>query len=372
MQLSKIAFLDLKSTCGQYRDELVAAATRVIDVGWFIHGKEHEGFEQEFTFYCGTSACVGVANGLDALILALRGWKELGRIKEGDEIIVPANTFIASILAVTENRLVPVLVEPDPRTYNLDPSRIAAALTVRTRAILPVHLYGRLAPMPEIMAFARSHELLVLEDAAQAHGASLQGRRAGAWGDAAGFSFYPGKNLGALGDAGALVTSDPELAQTVRALRNYGSHVKYENLYQGLNSRLDEMQAAFLRVKLRYLDAETERRREIARRYCVGIRHPKVILPILPDDDEMHVWHLFVVRVPERESFVRHLREAGVNTVIHYPIPPHRQTCYPTLAANSLPITEAIHREVVSLPMSPVHSDAEIDQVITAVNAWSV
>lgn len=367
---STIPFLSLKDVNAPHRDELVAAAIRVIDGGWFIHGKEHEAFEREFAAYCGVPDCVGVANGLDALTLALRAWKEMGKLQEGDEVLVPANTYIASILAVTENRLIPVLIEPDLATYNLDDARLAAALTPRTRVILPVHLYGQLAPMREIMAFARAHKLLVLEDCAQAHGATIEGRRAGAWGDAAGFSFYPGKNLGALGDAGALTTVDPELAKTVRALRNYGSHVKYQNLYQGPNSRLDEIQAAFLRVKLPHLDAETERRRAIARRYRDGIRHPSVTLPAVTAGEAAHVWHLFVVRVPDRADFVRHLTAAGVNTVIHYPIPPHQQEAYRAWSTQSLPVTEAIHREVVSLPMSPAHTDAEVDHVIASVNAW--
>lgn len=367
-----IPFLSLKDVNAPHRDELVAAAIRVIDGGWFIHGKEHEAFEREYAAYCGAPECVGVANGLDALALALLGWKELGRIHEGDEVLVPANTYIASILAITENRLVPVLVEPDPATYNLDPSRLTAALTSRTRAILPVHLYGQLAPMTEIMAFARARNLLVLEDCAQAHGATFDGCRAGAWGDAAGHSFYPGKNLGALGDGGALTTGDPELAQTMRALRNYGSHVKYHNLHQGPNSRLDEMQAAFLRVKLPHLDTETERRRAISRRYRAGIRHPHVVLPIAPLGEAAHVWHLFVVRVPDRDGFVRHLQQSGVGTVVHYPIPPHQQAAYKEWAGLSLHITEAIHREVVSLPMSPAHTDEQIYTVITAVNAWAV
>ncbi|MFZ5494496.1 MAG: DegT/DnrJ/EryC1/StrS family aminotransferase [Verrucomicrobiota bacterium] len=366
----KVPFLDLKKINEVYRDELVAAATRVIDSGWYIHGQEHAAFEQEFVAYCGMPFCMGVANGLDALTLTLRAWKVLGRLKEGDEVLVPANTYIASVLAVSENRLVPVLVEPDPRSYNLDPTRLAAALTVRTRAVLPVHLYGQIASMSEIMTFARQHGLLVLEDVAQAHGAKVDGRQAGAWGHAAGFSFYPGKNLGALGDAGAIVTADPELAKALQALRNYGSHVKYQNIYQGPNSRLDEIQAALLRVKLRYLDAETSRRREVARQYLAGIRHPAVALPQVLAGEESHVWHLFVVRVPDRAAFVAHLTGRGVQTVIHYPIPVHHQQCYPHLRDLQLPITEAIHREVVSLPISPVMTSGQVAQVIEAVNSF--
>jgi dTDP-4-amino-4,6-dideoxygalactose transaminase len=365
-----IPFLSLKDVNAAHRDELIAAAIRVIDSGWYIHGKEHEAFEHEFATYCGTSHCVGVANGLDALTLALRAWKELGRIREGDEVLVPANTYIASILAITENRLVPVLVEPDPATYNLDPSRLLPALTPRTRVILPVHLYGQLAPMREIMAFAQVHGLLVLEDCAQAHGAIVDGKKAGAWGDAAGFSFYPGKNLGALGDAGALVTSSAELDKTVSAIRNYGSHVKYNNMYQGPNSRLDEIQAAFLRVKLRQLDVETAHRQKIAKKYRAEITNPAVVIPKVVNGEASHVWHLFVVRVANREGFIQHLTKAGIATVIHYPIPPHRQACYPELASCQLPITEAIHREVVSLPISPVHTALEVSEVINCVNNW--
>jgi dTDP-4-amino-4,6-dideoxygalactose transaminase len=365
-----IPFLSLKDVNAAHRDELVAAAIRVIDSGWYIHGKEHEAFEHEFAAYCGAAHCVGVANGLDALTLAFRAWKELGRIKEGDEVIVPANTYIASILAITENRLVPVLVEPDQLTYNLDPSRLFAALTPRTRVILPVHLYGQLAPMREIMAFANTHGLLVLEDCAQAHGAFVEGKKAGNWGDAAGFSFYPGKNLGALGDAGALITSDNELAQAVRALRNYGSHVKYNNLYQGPNSRLDEIQAAFLRVKLRHLDTETARRREIAQHYRNRITNRRVALPTVFDGDRSHAWHLFVVRVENRDGFIQHLTRSGIATVIHYPIPPHLQACYPELGCYKLPITEAMHREVVSLPISPLLTEVDALHVVASVNAW--
>lgn len=367
-----IPFLDLKSLNGAYREELIAAATRVIDSGWYIHGAEHQAFEQEFAAWCGGGECLGIANGLDALTLVLRAWKEMGVLKTGDEVIVPANTYIASVLAITENQLKPVLVEPEALTYNLAPPLLAAALTPRTKAILVVHLYGQLADMAPIMAFARKHGLKVLEDCAQAHGAHVGGRRAGLWGDAAGFSFYPGKNLGALGDGGAMITTDAELAKTVRALRNYGSHVKYQNLFQGPNSRLDEIQAAFLRVKLRHLDSETLRRQEIARRYRRDITNPKVALPHVAQGEESHVWHLFVVRVQSREAFVAHLTSRGVQTVIHYPIPPHKQEAYKDFNHLSLPLTEAIHREVVSLPISPVMTEEQIKAVIYAVNSWSL
>ena len=258
-----IDFLNLKSVNSRYRAELIDAAVRVIDSGWYIQGKEHQLFQEEFAAYCGTRHCIGVANGLDALILALRAWKELGKLREGDEVIVPSNTYIASILAISDNRLVPILVEPDAASYNLCPKKIEVAITRKTKAILPVHLYGQLADMPAIIEIAKRHQLLVLEDAAQAHGASLNGQKAGSWGDAAGFSFYPGKNLGALGDAGAITTDDDELAQTIRILGNYGSEKKYHNAYKGVNSRLDEMQAAMLRIKLGHLDKDTEKRKNV-------------------------------------------------------------------------------------------------------------
>ncbi|MBU2249587.1 MAG: DegT/DnrJ/EryC1/StrS family aminotransferase, partial [Gammaproteobacteria bacterium] len=346
-----IPFLDLKAINAQYRDELVEAAARVIDSGWYIQGTEVKAFEQEFAEYCGTKHCIGVANGLDALTLTLRAWKELGKLKEGDEVIVPANTYIASILAITENRLVPVLVEPDIATYNICPINAEAAVTEKTRAILPVHLYGQMADMPAIMDIAKRHNLLVLEDSAQAHGASINGIKAGNWGHASGFSFYPGKNLGALGDAGAITTSDDELAQTIRALGNYGSHKKYENLYQGVNSRLDEMQAAMLRVKLRHLDVEIALRRKVAAAYIAGINNSAITLPIEHstlniERYESHVWHLFVIRTEHRDQLQVYLRENEVQILIHYPIAPHAQEAYANKFNDyELPITERIHSQ---------------------------
>ncbi|MBE0448559.1 MAG: DegT/DnrJ/EryC1/StrS family aminotransferase [Actinobacteria bacterium] len=369
-----ISFLDLKAINAQYRDELVAAATRVIDSGWYIHGTEVKSFEQEFAAYCGTEHCIGVANGLDALTLVLRAWKELGKLNEGDEVIVPANTYIASILAITENRLKPVLVEPDPQSYNIDPANIRVALTEKTKAIVAVHLYGQLAAMPEIMAIAEEHNLLVLEDSAQAHGAEANGKKSGNWGNASGFSFYPGKNLGALGDAGAVTTSNAELAQTIRALGNYGSERKYENLYQGVNSRLDEMQAALLRVKLKHLDSETLRRREIATTYALGINNPEIQLPVSADVSanalSYHAFHLFVVRTHNRIALQQHLLDAGIQIMIHYPVPPHQQQAYQNWRSQSLPVTEAIHNEVLSLPISPVMPVAQVQQVIAACNSY--
>lgn len=366
----KVPFLDLQAINARQREALSGAMTRVLDVGWYVHGTEHAAFEREFAAYCGTPECIGVANGLDAMILVLRAWKEQGVLREGDEVIVPANTYIASILAITENRLTPVLVEPDPRTYNLDPDRLAAALTPRTKAILVVHLYGRAADMTRICAFAAQHGLKVLGDVAQAHGAVHADRPVGAWGDAAAFSFYPGKNLGALGDAGAVTTADAGLAQLLRTLRNYGSQKKYHNQYQGPNSRLDELQAAILRVKLPLLAADNARRREIAGRYAREIKHPHVALPTMPAEAESHVWHVFTVRVPDRAAFQRHLADGGVETMIHYPVAPHHQPALAMLRELHLPVTEAIHREIISLPLSPVMKESEVAHVIGCVNAF--
>ncbi|ABX50191.1 Glutamine--scyllo-inositol transaminase [Shewanella baltica OS625] len=365
-----INFLDLKAINNQYQQELKEACARVIDSGWYIMGNELAQFETEFAAYCGTKHSIGVANGLDALILTLRAWKVLGKLQAGDEVIVQANTYIASVLAITENDLVPVLVEPNPGSYNLDPETLAAAITPKTKVILPVHLYGQLSPMPEIMAIACAHNLLVLEDCAQSHGAEINGKRAGNWGDAAGFSFYPGKNLGALGDAGAITTNDDELAQTLKALRNYGSHKKYENLYQGVNSRLDEIQAAMLRVKLRHLDSETARRQHIAQTYRTNISNPLITLPQV-NEELAHVWHLFVVSCEQREVLQQFLASRGIQTLIHYPIPPHKQHAYSHYADLQLPLTELIHQQVLSIPLDPTMSDAAVKQVIAAMNEFA-
>ncbi len=364
-----INFLDLKAINSRYQQELKDACARVIDSGWYIMGNELSQFETEFAAYCGSKHAIGVANGLDALILVLRAWKELGKLKAGDEVIVQANTYIASVLAITENDLVPILVEPNTDTYNLDPESVKAAITPKTRAILPVHLYGQLSPMSELMAIAKKHGLLVLEDCAQAHGAEVKGKRAGNWGDAAGFSFYPGKNLGALGDAGAVTTNDDELAQTLKALRNYGSHKKYENLYQGVNSRLDEIQAAMLRVKLRHLTTETVRRQQIAKSYRCNISNPLIILPQV-EEESAHVWHLFVVRCEMREALHKHLSERGIQTLIHYPIPPHKQQAYSAYVNMSLPFTEMLHQQVLSIPLDPTIADEQIASIIAAMNEF--
>lgn len=370
-----IPFLDLKNINSQYRAELIEACTRVIDSGWYIGGNELAQFEKNFAKYCGVKFAIGVANGLDALILTLRAWKELGKLNDGDEVIVPSNTYIASILAITANNLTPVLVEPDINTYNIDPSKIEGAITPKTKVILPVHLYGQLAEMPAIMAIANKYNLLVLEDSAQSHSAEIKGIKAGNWGDASGFSFYPGKNLGALGDAGAVTTNNEELAQMLRALRNYGSHEKYKNLVPGVNSRLDEIQAAMLDIKLKYLDQEITHRRKIAQLYLQYIVNPLIKLPLAEKNAEeykQHVWHLFVIRTEHREALQKYLAEQGVQTLIHYPIPPHKQQAYKEWNDLSYPVSEQIHAEVMSLPIGPTLSVEEAEKVIQICNNFKV
>lgn len=360
-----IPFLDLKLVNLRQHDAFQGALDRVLSSGWLILGQETERFEQEFAAYCGTRHAVGVANGLDALHLVLRAWG----IGAGDEVIVPSNTYIATWLAVTHVGATPVPVEPATATCNIDPGRVEAAITPRTRAIVAVHLYGQTARMAPLMELARRRGLKVLEDAAQAHGARFNGRRAGSLGHAAAFSFYPGKNLGALGDGGAVTTDDDNLAQQLRALRNYGSSLKYHNDVVGYNSRLDELQSAFLRAKLPLLDADNERRRAIAAVYLRELAGlPGLVLPhVLPECEP--VWHLFVVRHPRREDLARLLGEAGIGTMIHYPVPPHLQPAYAALGlgVGALPISEALHREVLSLPMGPTQSDADTQRVIAAV-----
>ena len=364
-----VPFLSLKAVNARHAEELKAAAARVIDSGWYVLGEELAAFESEFAGWCGVRHAIGVGNGLDALALLLRGYIELGRLAEGDEVIVPGNTFIASFLAITGNRLVAVPVEPDPASFNLDPACVEAAIGPRTRAIMAVHLYGQLAEMPALRSLAGRHGLLLVEDAAQAHGAAFDGRRAGAFGDAAGFSFFPAKNLGALGDAGAVATDDDALAHCVRALRNYGSEVKYQHRLRGTNSRLDELQAALLRVKLRYVDEDTRLRRQVARRYLDGIRHPDIVLPFVAREDA-HAWHLFVLRCRHRDALQRHLLACGIQTQVHYPVPPHRQPAYAGLLDVHLPLTERLHEEVLSLPLGPTLADADAGRVIAAVNAF--
>ncbi|WP_129715304.1 DegT/DnrJ/EryC1/StrS aminotransferase family protein [Pedobacter sp. SYP-B3415] len=365
-----VKFLDLQKINALYQQDLNEAFNRVLKSGWFIHGQELRNFEKQFADYCGVDHAIGVANGLDALNLIIRAYKELGLFKEGDEIVVPANTYIASVLAISENRLVPVLVEPDELSYNINPELIRDHITGRTVAILAVHLYGQLAEMEKINAIAAEFSLKVIEDSAQAHGAIFaNGIKAGALGDASGFSFYPGKNLGALGDAGAVTTNNRELAEIIRSLSNYGSQAKYYNDFQGINSRLDELQAAFLSVKLKYLDQDTDKKRSVVHRYLSEISNDKVLLPTVLHQNS-HVWHLFVIRVQDRAAFVEHMKMNNIETVIHYPIPVHKQVAYKYFNNLSLPITEKIHREVVSLPLSSVLSDHEVSQVIACVNSF--
>ncbi|MBI2050351.1 MAG: DegT/DnrJ/EryC1/StrS family aminotransferase [Parcubacteria group bacterium] len=366
----KIPFLNLKEINARHRDEIIGSVTSVIDSGHYILGERVSAFEKEFAEYCGTTYCVGVGNGLEALVLIIRAYKELGIFKEGDEIIVPANTYIATILAITENRLKPVLVEPDINTYNLDASLIEQYITKKTKAILVVHLYGLVGYSAQIQEIADKHGLKIIEDAAQAHGAAYQGKKAGSLGDAAGFSFYPGKNLGALGDAGAITTNDDALAETLRALRNYGSHKKYYNQYQGMNSRLDELHAAILSIKLKYLDADNQKRRAIARQYAERIANQRLILPST-ESDESHVWHLFVVRTKERDAFQEYLSTQGIGTIIHYPVSPHKQAAFADWATQQYPVSEAIHATAISIPLYPTLSREAIDTVIAACNRYA-
>lgn len=365
-----IKFLDLYQINQNHKQELLAAFERVLNSGWYIMGNELKEFESEFATYTGSKHCIGVANGLDALVLIIRAYKELGIFKDGDEIIVPSNTYIASILAISANNLVPVLVEPDLVSYNIDPTRVEVAITSKTVAILPVHLYGQLCDMKTIIKIASAHSLKVIEDCAQAHGATdALGKMAGNFGDAAGFSFYPGKNLGALGDAGAITTNDDELANTVKALLNYGSHIKYQNKFKGVNSRLDELQAALLSVKLKTLDKETDIKRQIANRYLTEVNNPKITLPTV-EVQSAHVWHVFVVRTQNREHFQQYLTLNNIQTVIHYPIPPHKQDAYKELNRLKFPISETIHKEVISLPLSPVINSIDVGHIINILNAY--
>lgn len=406
-----IPFLNLQQINAQYTDELKQVASEVIDSGWYLLGERVKAFEQKLSGFIGVKHVVACANGLDALRLIMRAYIEMGIMHEGDEVIVPANTYIASILAITDNRLKPVLVEPDINTYNLDISLIEQHITERTKAIMVVHLYGQTCWSQELETIAKKHNLKIIEDNAQAIGAyyipschaepveaprhtdsprhselvsesphseaSTQSfsnyKRTGSLGNAAGFSFYPGKNLGALGDSGAVATNDDELASVVRALANYGSSKKYINDYKGLNSRMDELQAAFLTVKLKYIDDENKRRREIAQYYCENIQNLQITLPnsqFLIPNSMSNVWHLFVIRHPQRDKLQQYLMAHGIQTLIHYPIPPHKQKAYKEWNNLSLPITEQIHNEVLSLPISPVMTEEEVLQVVEKVNEW--
>lgn len=361
-----IQFLDLYKINERFSDEIDVAIKRVVDSSLYVLGKENETFCKNFSEYCGTKHAIGVANGMDALNLIIKGYG----FTKGDEIIVPANTYIASILAISENGCIPVLIEPDINTYNINPDLIEENITPRTTAIMVVHLYGQCTYMDKIWKFAEKYNLKIIEDAAQAHGAEYNGKKTGNLGDAAGFSFYPGKNLGCLGDGGAVTTNDDILAEKIKALRNYGSYIKYENLYKGFNSRLDEIQAAVLEVKLRHLDADNLRRRHIAKYYRENIRNNKITLPKVENED-MHVWHIFVVRVSEREKFRNYMIQNNIQAVIHYPIPPHKQHAYNEWNHLHLQITEKIHNEVISIPISPILTDAEMEKIVKVINAFS-
>lgn len=364
-----IKFLDLEKVTASHAVEINEAVSRVVNSGWYLQGCENAAFEKNYAEYIGTKHSVGVANGLDALTWIFRGYMELGIMKAGDEVIVPANTYIASILAISENGLIPVLVEPSPNTYQINPERIEDAVTPRTKAILIVHLYGQCAYTDKIGDICRKYNLKLIEDNAQAHGCRFGDLRTGSLGDAAGHSFYPGKNLGALGDAGAVTTNDTDLASTIRSLANYGSSKKYVFKYKGRNSRLDEIQAAVLNVKLNYLDEDNAKRKHVARRYLSEISNPQIFLPKIKNFDS-HVFHIFPVLSAKRDELQKYLVDNGVQTLIHYPIPPHKQECYKDWNSLSFPITECLANEELSLPISPVITDNDITEIIRLLNLF--
>ena len=360
-----IKFLDLQKVNEQYRQDIDTRIKTVLDSGWYLTGSQNDEFCKNFATYCGTKYALGVANGLDALNLIIKAYG----FGSGDEIIVPANTYIASILAISQNGCTPVLVEPDINTYNIDASLIEDKITSNTKAIMVVHLYGQAVCMDKILDIAKCHNLKIIEDSAQAHGAYYKDKRVGNLGDVSAFSFYPGKNLGCLGDGGAITTNNEELYLKIKAFANYGSHKKYEHIYQGVNSRLDEIQAAILDVKLSGLDKDNARRREIAQYYCENIKNPNFILPSTYNETA-HVWHVFVVRTPKRDELQKYLADNSIQTIIHYPTPPHKQSAYKELNNLSLPITEQIHREILSLPISPVITNEEMEKIVKTINIW--
>jgi dTDP-4-amino-4,6-dideoxygalactose transaminase len=365
-----IKFLDLKKINLQYKTEIEEALIRVFNSGWYLLGEENKNFEHNLSQYLNVNHIIGVGNGLDALRLILRAYIELGIMQKGDEVIVPANTYIASILAITDNNLVPVLIEPSIINYNIDLKQIENKITPKTKAIMLVHLYGQIVFSEGLSLLAKKHNLQIIEDNAQAIGAEWKGVKSGNLGDAAGFSFYPGKNLGALGDGGAISCKNEVVAKTIRALANYGSNEKYINKHKGLNSRLDEIQAAVLNIKLKYIDEDNQKRRVIAKRYCDEIKNQSVTLPLYPKDELEHVWHLFVIRCNNRNHLQQYLSENEIQTLIHYPIPPHKQKAYKEWGNLNLPITENIHQEVLSLPISPVMTDSEINKIISVLNNY--
>jgi dTDP-4-amino-4,6-dideoxygalactose transaminase len=366
-----IKFLDLQGLNKQYSDEIKNITNEVIDSGWYLLGDKVKKFENSFAKFVGTEFVIGCANGLDALRLILRAYIEMGVMKHGDEVIVPANTYIASLLAITDNNLVPVLVEPNIVSYNLDIDKIEEVITNKTRAIMTVHLYGQISFNEELKKIAVKNNLKIIEDNAQAIGAKYKNLNSGNLGDAAGFSFYPGKNLGALGDSGAVTTNDKELAKIIRAIANYGSEVKYENKFSGLNSRMDEIQAGILSIKLKYLDDENAKRKGIAQYYLNHINNPEIILPeIINGNSDSHVWHLFVIRTERRDELKEYLEKNKVQTVIHYPIPPHKQKCYEKLNNLKFEITEKIHKEVLSLPISPILVEKDMVRIVDLINKF--
>lgn len=365
-----IPFLNLKEINSRDELALVAACKRVVQSGWYLNGPEVSTFERDFARFCSVKHCVGVASGLDALRLTLKAWKVQGKLCDGDEVLLPANTFIATVLAVTENNLVPVFIEPDPDTFLINVDNIYPVLSEKSRAIIPVHLYGQLVDMPRLMEFANQYDLLVLEDAAQAHGASINSRLAGSWGDAAAFSFYPGKNLGALGDAGAVTTDNSELAELIKALGNYGSTKKYINDYPGGNSRLDEIQAAMLSVKLVRLSSDVTQRRSIAEQYFSEIQNPHICLPITLSP-ERHVWHLFVVKTSWRDKLQKWLSNNGVETLVHYPRSPHQQKAFSAMNNLRFPVSEKLQDEVLSLPISPTLTQDQVNFVTEVCNDFN-
>jgi dTDP-4-amino-4,6-dideoxygalactose transaminase len=365
-----IKFLDLQKINAQYGAEIKASVQEVIDSGWYILGNKVKAFEEAFADYCGVKHCIGVANGLDALVLILNAYVELGKLKKGDEILVPANTYIATVIAITKVGCVPVFVEPDEATYLLSTEGLQAHLSSKTKAMMPVHLYGQLADMESLMAFAKQHNLLVIEDSAQSHGAMQAGKKSGNWGHASGFSFYPGKNLGALGDGGAVTTNDDALAEMIRTLGNYGSEKKYHNKVEGMNSRLDEIQAAALTVKLKYLDKDTAYRRKIAQYYSQHIKNDKLSLPQWEETKHNHVFHLYVIRCADRPGLQDYLNVNHIQTIVHYPIPPHKQAAYTRYNNLKLPLTEKLSTEVLSIPISPVMLWEEVEEVVRLLNLY--
>jgi len=366
---TRIKYFDLKQLNDSFEPELTQAIQRVLYAGWYLLGAENEAFENEFAAYCGVRHCIGVANGLDALTLVLNAWKELGQLHEGDEVIVPANTYIATILSITRSGLKPILVEPDFKTFNLNPALIEAHLTPKTKVLLPVHLYGQCADMEPINTIALKYNLKVLEDAAQGHGSIYKGKRTGNLGDAAGFSFYPAKNLGCLGDGGCVTTNDPELAECVRVLANYGSSEKYVNRYKGINSRLDELQAAVLRLKLARLDNDNEKRRVIAHHYLSEIHQPCLLLPQIKEFQGAN-FHIFPVLSHHRNVLKHYLTSRNIQTLIHYPVPPHKQEAFQEWNNRSYPLTESIHNQILSLPISPMQTQHETDYVCQCINQF--